>query len=37
MHFAVKLVRKTQQRLVELCRELKLPEPNVTLPPLDGT
>ena len=36
MHFAVNLVRQSQQRLAALCREVKIAEPKVSLPPLDG-
>ena len=36
MHFAANLVRQSQQRLAALCREVKIAEPKVSLPPLDG-
>lgn len=36
MHFAVNLVRQSQQRLAALCREVKIAEPKVELPPTDG-
>ncbi len=35
IHYAAKLERALQQHLSKLCRELKAPEPKVSLPPLD--